>query len=401
MNRTLSPAGRAVALLAIALAVFGGLTAAARGEQLTPDQAAAMMLDSARRAYNEQKCDFAAERFREFLKTYGGHKDAAWAQFGLGLALLELPQKDYRAAAEALRPAAGRGDFPERALALYHLGAALRGIGYQELAEAEAKPNEAAAHRDAARQQFTQAAAHFAQAAEAFAARAKATPDAAAGELAWAARARCDQCEMLLRADKFKEAADLATAVLADAAQAKGPCGEAATYYLGHARFALKDYLEAGRALSRLAPFKQDFGGHARYLLARTHHLSGERPEALAQYQAVLADYEARKKAAQAALANPQALTAAEREFLQALVARPPDYLDRAAFYGALVLSEEGRFADAVTQLAAMAQQYPKSPLLPEAQLRRGYCQMQLRDYPKAIADLQLLTQNPELADRA
>ncbi|MBE3070355.1 MAG: tetratricopeptide repeat protein, partial [Planctomycetes bacterium] len=76
-------------------------------------------------------------------------------------------------------------------------------------------------------------------------------------------------------------------------------------------------------------------------------------------------------------------------------------YLDRAAFYGALVLSEEGRFADAVTQLAAMAQQYPKSPLLAEAQLRRGYCQMQLKNYPQAIADLQPLTQNAELADRA
>ncbi len=400
MKPTFPLAGRAVALLAVLLALPGVMAVSARGEQLSPDQAATMLLDSARRAYNEGKFDVAAARFREFLGAYASHKDVLSAHYGLGLALLDLPQKDYAAAAASLGQVVARADFPDRPLAIYYLGVALRGTGRQALVAAEAKPAEAAALRTAARQQFGQAAKHFADAADALAARAKVAP-AAAGDLDWVARARADQCEMLLWTDKFKEAGDLAAALLADKSLAAGPCRDAVTYYLGYARFAQQNYLEAGRALSRLAPFKQDFGGHARYLLARAHHLSGERPEAAAQYQAVAADYAERAKAAQAALANPQALKPEQVAMLQALVGHPPDYLVRAAFHNALILSEDGRYADAVARFTELMQQNPKSPLVPEIQLRRGYCQVQSKNFPPAIADLQPLAEHPQLGDRA
>src|SRR5262245_15726451 len=84
----------------------------AHGQALTDDQKAVMVLSGAQRAYNEKNYPFAIERFREFLKTYGGHKHAQSARYGLGIALLESPQKDFAAAIEALQPVAGQADFP-------------------------------------------------------------------------------------------------------------------------------------------------------------------------------------------------------------------------------------------------------------------------------------------------
>ena len=136
---------------------------------------------------------------------------------------------------------------------------------------------------------------HFAAAADAFAARAKVAPattaPAVSKDAEWAARSRCDWCDMLLRTGKTKQAAELARAFLADAATAKSRFNGRMRYYLGYARFAMKDYLAAGRALSGLAPFAQEFGPHARYLLARTHPMSAERPEAAALYKALLAGH--------------------------------------------------------------------------------------------------------------
>src|SRR5215213_8013375 len=188
--------------------------------QLTPDAAALQTLNAARRAFNEKNYPFAIEQFRQFLAQHGGHKEAPSAHFGLGLALLESPPKDYAAAAESLQRAAAAGDSPDRPMALYHLGAALRGMGQKSLAEAAAKPNEAAAHQQAAKQRFEEAAKHFAAAADALRAKAEApaAPDAAPSDGAeWAARARCDQAEMLLRTGKYKEASDAADKVLGDA----------------------------------------------------------------------------------------------------------------------------------------------------------------------------------------
>ena len=94
LSRCLS---RALPLLALLLTV-GPLTA-----QMTNDQAAALVLNSARKAYNEKNYPFAATRFREFLARFGGHKDAPSARYGLALALLEGPQKNLAEARDMIR----------------------------------------------------------------------------------------------------------------------------------------------------------------------------------------------------------------------------------------------------------------------------------------------------------
>jgi tetratricopeptide (TPR) repeat protein len=364
-----------------------------------------VVLDGARRAFNDGQYPAAADRFREFLNLYGNHREAPAAHYGLGLALLEGPAKDYGQAANSLRQVAARPDFPDRGLALYYLGVALRGMGYQVLEKAAASPpKEAEGLQSAARGHFDEASRSFAGAADAFAARVKAPPPPEAPlppDLQWAARARADRDEMLLRAERFKEAAELAEAFLADPVMARSGYADLEVYHLGHARFGLKDYLAAGRALSRLAPFQQPFGGHVRYLLARTHHLAGERPEAVALYQAVQDDWQARRKAAEEALKRKGAVRPEQRAVLEALVNRPPEYVVRASLYGALLMAEAGDFGPALERLFALVQRYPDWPLAAEARLRVGYLRLQLRNFPQAIEALAPLLEHPQLADQA
>lgn len=416
------PCGAGLFFLLVFLAAFSSTTSGALAldaQPLTQDAAAMMVLDSARRAYNDGKCDFAAERFREFLKQYGGHKEAPSAQYGLALALLELPQKDYPNAIAALQQAAGRQDFAERPFVLYYLGSAQRGVGGQNLEQAAAKPNEAPRFLEIAKQNFGEAAKNFSAAGDAFAQRAKASPIVAAGLgpaspavpragtplpqpfLEWMVRSRCDYCDMLLRLDRAKEAADLAQKLLADKNLEMGRFHGLALYHLGYASYALRDYLAAGRALSQLAPFQQEFGVHARYLLSRTHHLSGERPEAAAGYKALLADYEQQKKAAAEAMKNPAALPPQEKTRLEALLKAPPEYILRATFYNCLLAAEEGRCGEALEGLNALAQQNPGGGLLEEVHLRQGYCLLAGRNFPEAIKLLQPLQNHPQLGDRA
>jgi len=392
----------------VCLAVFVGLAAAlapALAGELSQDEQAMLVLNSARKAYNEQNYPFAIERFREFLQRFGGHREATSARYGMALALLEGPARDFQNAANELGQVAGQAQFPDLPYAQHYLGVARRGMGYRFLAEAEAKPNEAPNFRNQARQQFDEAAKSFAAAAASFLARVKAPAAADAPpppELDWAARSRCDQCEMMLRTDRFKEANELAEAFIADAAVGKTRYRPLALYHLGYAKFALRDYAAAGRALSQLAPFQQEFGIHARYLLARSHHMSEERPEAATQYRAVVAAYDEHKKAAQAALQNPAALRPDQREFLQALVsAPPPEHVLRALFYLSLIQAEDGRFAEALAGFNALLTQFPKLPFIPEVQLRVGFCQMQLRTWPEAVKNLQPLCEHPSLADQA
>ena len=121
-------------LLAVSMLLF---TASSLPGQVPADQAADMLLNSARKAYNERNYPFAAARFREFLAKYGGHKNAPAARYGLALALLDGPDKDYAAAADQLQPLAGDLRFPDHAYVLYYLGLARRGQGVKELAQAK------------------------------------------------------------------------------------------------------------------------------------------------------------------------------------------------------------------------------------------------------------------------
>src|SRR5258708_10161344 len=79
-------------LLGCLLMVFAAMPA---GSQVSPDQAAEMLLNSARKAYNEKNFPFAIQRFKEFLSKHGSHKLANDARYGLAPADLDGPQLNF------------------------------------------------------------------------------------------------------------------------------------------------------------------------------------------------------------------------------------------------------------------------------------------------------------------
>jgi TolA-binding protein len=377
--------------------------------QMNPDQQANMLLGAARRAYNEKNYLFAADRFREFLQKFGGHREAPAARYGLALSLLEGPAKDYVAAANELNQLVGNKAFPDHPFVLYYLGLAQRGQGVRALALAAAKPGEANQHRATAQQRFDEASKSFALAVAAFTERlgkSEPPPKDGPADLEWAARARCDQAEMLLRLGKAKEARAAAAPFIEDDKLKKSRYRGLGLYYHGFASFLTRDTLTAGRSLSLLAPFADPvFGTHARYLLARVHHESNERQEAQTHYEGVLADHAKQKQAAAQALGQPDRWKndPDEKTRLEQLAkGPPPDHVARATFFLGVLQYEDGRFAEALSRLQAFLQDFPTSPLAPEARLRQGFCQVQLKQFADAQKTLQALAdKEPRLADQA
>src|SRR5262249_40601218 len=88
---------------------------------------------------------------------------------------------------------------------------------------------------------------------------------------------------------------------------------------------------------------------------------------------------------------------------LERLVRDPPaDHVARATFLLGVLRYEDGRFAEALKHFGDFAQQFPASPLVPEAQLRRGFCQVQLKQFADAQQTPQpLADKEPLLADQA
>jgi cellulose synthase operon protein C len=391
--------------LAVLLILAGTVPLAAQ----TNPQAADMLLNSARRAYNEKNYPFAADRFREFLNKFGTHKEADAARYGLALCLIDGPAKDYNGAIQHLQPLVNHTELPEHPFVLYYLGLSQRGLGTQALAQASAKPQEANQHRNTANQRFEEANKHFAAAAAAFTAcipKSDDSPKETPLELEWASRARCDQAEMLLRVHKAKEARTTAEPFLRDAQLRKSRYRGLGLYYHGFACFQLKDHLAAGRSLSLLTPFTDPvYGTHARFLLARVHHAAGERQEALAHFEGILADHEKQKQAAAEALKQPDRFKndPQEKARLEHLVRGPlPAHVTRATFFLGVMQYEDGKFAEAIAHLNAFRQQAPLSPLAADAALRVGFCQVQLRQFAEAPKTLQpLADKEPRLADQA
>lgn len=370
-----------------------------------PDQAA-MMLNSARKAFNEKSYPFAVTRYKEFLAKFGGHKEAPNARYGLALALLANPPVNYQEARDLLQGLAGQKNLPEFPQIAYHLGLAQRGQGVQELQIADAKPQEANQRRDAARQRFDEARQQFTLATTAFAARAK-DPDNkdAAADLEWSARARCDQAEMELRGMKVKEAQATTAGFLKDPALVKSRYRDLGRYYHGFACFLLKDYPAAEKTLSLLAPFADPaHGTHARYLLARTHQLADERAEAQTHYEGVIADFAKNQKEAALLLQNPAKFQndPTEKLRLEELVRGPlPDHVQRARFYLGVLLYEGGKFGDAKDRFVEFIKLDPKSPLRGDAELRIGFCQVQLKDFAEAVKTLTpLVEREKQVADQ-
>lgn len=396
----------------VAMGMFTAMLAAA-GELLAqqatlkPEEQAALVLNAGHRAYNDKQWNVAADRYREYTQKHANQPGIQAARYGLGLALLEQAPRDYKAITESLTPPATAADFPQRAEALYYLGLAHRGWGHDSLGQIIAKPNEAPALKQAAAQQFAQAAQRFAESQTVWAARPKSAPPAnttLAPETEWSVRVRCDQAEMLLAQEKWKEAADLLAPLVADATLSTSRYLPLAHYLLGNAGFQLRDWAVSVRSLSKLAPFADPvFGVHAQYLLARTHHQLEERAEAAALYEAVVGGYLKQKAAAQQQLQNAAALQGQpeERARLEELTRTVPEHVAKAQFHWAVLLLEQQKAADALPRFTAFLEQHPKSPLADDARLRQGICQVELRQFPAALATLAPLHPHATLADRA
>jgi TolA-binding protein len=395
----------AAAVLCCVVAMFAPTASHA---QLTPEQQADMALTSARKAYNEKNYPVAAARFREFLGKFGNHREADAAKLGLALSLLEGAEKDrnYPESQQLLTQLAADKSFPEQAAAAYHLGHSYRSQGMVDLAKPDVDANETRKNRETATGRFEKAAAVFAQALPLFQATAKAPGDKELAP-AWesVARVRCDLAEMQLRVNKAKEARATAAPFINDPNLTRSRSVDWGRYLFASAAFQLGDMAAAQKTLTMLAPFAHsDFGPHARYLLARTHHLAEERGDALAQYEGAIADQKKNVDDAAAALKQPQRFKGdpAKLAELQALVARPvPDHIARSHFYLGVLLYEAGRFAEAKTRFQTFARAFPKSPLANEADLRVGFCQVQLKEWKEALKTLRPLTQVEMLADQA
>ncbi len=377
------------ALLCVALAPFSPPAFS----QTPPAAPAQQLLDSARRAFNEKKFPFAIERFREFLKANPNSPDAPAANFGLGVALLESPDRDFPAALDPLTKAANTAAFPQRPHALYYLGVALKSsspkspLTPQRLAESILRLADSLKLLDALSE--------------------KLSPDAAGNlppDLEFALRARTELADAFLQSAKFKEAAATAAPLLDSTKLAKSapavPHLALARYQLGLAHFQLNDLLAAGQTLAPLAPFTQDFGLHARYLLARIHHLSNERPNALADYKALLDALEASRNNAREQLKSTT-LPPDRRLLLDSLVNTTPDFLLRANFYYASLLAESGKSADALDLLKKFLTANPASSLNTEAQLRLGLLLVQTASFNDALNTLRPLLDDQQFADQA
>ena len=379
--------------------------------QIPPSQDADMVLNSARKAFNEKLYVAAAGRFREFIAKFPNHKDIPSAKYGLGLTLLESPDRNFTEARDLLQAVAGVKDLKDSGdmslpFVHYHLGLAIRGQGLVLMEQADAKPASAVQLRLQSQQRFQEAVTPFTEALKGFEKNKVEVPDktkALPAEIEWAVRCRCDLAELYLRLQKAKEAKEL-TADFGknDSLLSRSKYRDQGRYFFAYASFLLRDFAAAQRTLTMLQPFSDiNFGNHARYLLARTHHLAEERAEAALHYEGVLADYAKLKKEA-AKLAQNSKLDPLDKLTLDALARNPaPDHVAYAAFYLGVLRYEARRFDEALTRFAEFSKSYPQSPLRLEAAIRIGLCQIQMRSYADAIKTLTpLADKEPSLADQ-
>jgi len=351
-------------------------------QALPPEQQADKAVAAGQKAYNEGNFAVARERFQEVVTKFGNTPSANAARYGLALAYVNVPDPNYAKAAEELKGPCGDGNFKERPQALALDGAVRRQLGLKE-----AKP-------EAAQQQFQQAGQAYVTARDLLRER---DPEASA-------RYRCDHAEMLLRAGKTREARAECEPFLKDAAYAKGKSRPLGLYYHGLACFLDKDAVAAGRSLMLLSPFDDPaFGPHAEYLVGRVFHLTGESAEAAVHYEAVLANCEKLRKDAAEQLKKPEQFqrNPVEKARLEGVAKSPPDYAAGATFHAATLGYEAGRVPEALAKFQQFAKDYPASPLAPDAALRVGFCQCQLRQFEDAVKTLTPLSDKPpRLADQ-
>ncbi len=375
--------------------------------QLTPDQQAEMMLNSANKAASEKNYPFAIQRYREFLQKFGNHKEAGAARFSLGSAMLEMPEKNYQEIRDHFQAAATNKDFPDQGLAQFFLALTTRAQGLNEIVLADQRPNEAAQRRPQAMQRFNEALGFYNIALKTLAKKAVEKPGVGvdlSSHQEWVARAVCDISELQLRLGKFKDCLEGTKVFLTDPVFSKSKYRGQAVYHHGHACLLLKDFVAAQKALATLAPFSDAlFGPHARYLLARTHHELEERTEAAGHYEAAVSDYVKTKEKAVELLKQPANIKNPDlRSQLELIVKGPvPDHIGRSMLYLGAIQYEAGKYAEARAKFEDFLKQFPSSPLKTEAELRIGFCKVQQKDFAEAIKSLTpLVDRDPKLSDQ-
>jgi cellulose synthase operon protein C len=350
--------------------------------QVSPDQQAEMAINAARKVYNDGNLPAARDQFKQVLAKFPNQQGTA-ARHGLALTFINAPEPDYAAAVEPLTLAANDGGYAERGWVLYQLAATQRMVGLKDPKTANPKVEDAL-------RRYGEAAGWFDGRKNA--------------EMAF--RCRCDVAEMQLRLNRPREVRTALEAALKEPANAKSKHRPLALYYHGLACFVEKDYANAGRSLNQIAPFTDPAVGlHARYLVGRVLHLGGESAEASVHYDTVLVEFEKQKKDAVEALKQPDRFknNPDEKARAQALATgAAPDHIAGAAFHGATLNYEAGKFADALAKFQGFAAAYSASPLHPDAALRVGFCQVRLKQFDEAAKTLAPLGEKfPKLADQA
>ena len=369
------------------IVLLAALSTAFAQQPMPPEQQAEVLLTAGQKAFNQGDPTTAAAKFNEVVQKFGGTRAALGAKYGLGLLQLTADNPDFGKAVELFMPAANDGGFADRGQALYQLGVCQRAVGLREVEKNKGEADK-----------------RFGEAMNSF----RAAMDWFAGQKqdGWSGRSRCDLAEMLIRTGKVKDARGACEPFVKEPAFAKNKHRPLGLYYHGLACFLDKDLNAAGRSLNQLAPFTDPaFGPHARYLVGRVLHLQGESAEASVHYDAVLADHEKARAAATEAVKDPNKFKGNPFELarLRRLASGPaPEHVAGAAFHTAALKYEAGKFADSLDRFQQFAKQFDADPLAPDAALRVGLCQVQLRQFDEAAKTLPpLIDKTPRLADQA
>jgi TolA-binding protein len=352
---------------------------------------------SAQEALGQKNFPLATSRFRDVVNRYAKTPSAAPAQFWLAVCLIDGHDKKYAEAKDLLQKTADQLDGKEVTAGQLrsYQGAAERGLGYNAMALAQTDAKNADKHRAEGRQHFSTAIKHF-KAAFGWHFSKVQKWDPATKELSAEAEAAglvlCDLVEVLLRSGDYDAAFRVSDDFMPTRKLQNAKVRDLGRYYHGFAAFMKRDWPEAEKALSMVAPFTDvRCGNHARYLLARLYHLNDERAEAAFHYDGVLADFNREKKEAQDLQRKPDLL--AKDPQLKIRVDNlakdpPPDHVIRTVFYSAVLLQESGRFGEARDRFQVFAKAPPGYPFATEALVRLGICQVQLKEAQVALNTL-------------
>lgn len=370
----------------------------------------ARLLAEAKGAYEGKNPQGAVAKYREFLSQFPKRPEAMTAQYGLGVALAEAPDRDWNGVVDALSPVVTAEGVGDKGRAYYYLGVALRVTGEQQLAGI-AKPEEQKEQVEKATKRLASAVVQFATAERVLAASVKEKP---AGDgktlpaaLEMAAQARVDGAETLIKLGKQKEAAELVRGFVADPVWAKSAHRAAGLTVLGEALFGQQDYPGAFAALADVAPFADQLavGLQAKYLIGRILQETGERPEAVASYEWVTLIYPMQRRKAEEALREKGRFRdrPMEQVRLEALTRSVPDVVREANYQAAQIQFDYGQFAEAASKYSAFVQTAPnvQAAEVQAARLRQGIAHARAKQLPEAMRALKPLAESPTLGDQA